>query len=136
MEVPDYMLRTFELNDVATLQYQNKVREAYVIEDFKEELESLGIKYASSTEFLKEFLKTYQKDASNRVVGSISESSSVAGTISQAELSWTSDDVDSYMIVSAVETESHFYKVLAWTIAEKKKLLENDLRAMAKSLKD
>jgi len=138
MDVPDYMLKTFDLNDAATLEYQNKAKEAYVIviEDSKEELASLGIKYVSSKEFLEDFLKTYQEDAADRVVGAITESTSGGNAISQASFTWKSDDVETYMIVSAVSTKTHFYKVLGWTIAGNKSLLENDLRSMAKSLRD
>ena len=54
MDIPDYLTRTFELNDDASLQYQNTSRVAFVIviEDDKAQLESLGIKFVNAKDFL------------------------------------------------------------------------------------
>ena len=47
MDIPEYLTRTFDLNDAASLQYQNTSKSVYVIviEDDKAQLESLGIKF-------------------------------------------------------------------------------------------
>lgn len=48
-----YMVKTTDLNDVASMQYMNKTKETYVvvIEDAKEDLEVDGTKYANLKEF-------------------------------------------------------------------------------------
>jgi hypothetical protein len=62
--MPDYMTRTIGLNDVATVQYKNSVKDIYtiVIEDSKEELAIAAIFYASIQEFQEEFEKDFIKD--------------------------------------------------------------------------
>jgi hypothetical protein len=73
LSLPDYMLKTYDLNDVATLQYKNAAKEAYtiVIEDSKEQLEALGIKYTDAEDFLNSFLGDYNKEVKNRKVTSV-----------------------------------------------------------------
>ena len=73
LSIPDYMLKTYDLNDVATLQYKNAAKEAYtiVIEDSKEQLEALGIKYTDAEDFLNSFLGDYNKEVKNRKVTSV-----------------------------------------------------------------
>jgi hypothetical protein len=138
LDIPEYMVKTYELNDVATLQYMNAGKEAYVvvIEDSKDQLESLGIKYVGAKDFLEGFLKDYNKDASERKVGKIVEFSSNNNKIAQAEFTWKDEKLSYYMITTAVESKGYFYKILTWTITENKDALKNDFLAIAKSLKD
>ncbi len=138
MDIPDYLTKTFSLNDAASLQYQNISKEAYVIaiEDNKEELESLGMKFVSAKDFLTYFLKDFHKDANNRKESSISEFESNKNQHAQVELTWTDENADFYMLITSVETANHFYKILCWTVAENKETLKNDFVRISKSLKD
>lgn len=138
MDIPNYMVKTFDLNDVASLQYQNVAKAAYVvvIEDSKEHLQSAGIKFVDAKDFLEEFLKGYNKDASERRVGKTVEFTAHDNKIAQAEFTWKDDETSYYMIVSAVESQTHFYKVMTWTIADNKDSLKNDFLAISRSLKD
>lgn len=138
LDIPNYMTKTFELNDAASLQYQNTAKEAYIIaiEDSKEELESLGLKFVSAKDFLESFVEEYQADASERTLSPIKESASLGNTIAQTELTWENDGSSFFMLVTAVESKSHFYKILTWTIGANKDLLLKDFIAVSKSLKD
>lgn len=138
LDIPDYMVRTFELNDVATLQYMNGGKEAYVvvIEDSKEHLQSTGLKFVNAKDFLESFLKTYHKEAANRKIGKITEFTANNNNLAQAEFTWKDDKLSYFMITTAVESKSHFYKILTWTIAENKDALKEDFIKIAKSLKD
>lgn len=138
LDVPNYMVKTYELNDVASLQYMNAGKEAYVvvIEDSKDQLQSAGLKYVNAKDFLEFFLKDYNKDASDRKIGKISEFTSNDNSIAQAEFTWKDDKASYFMITTAVESKSHFYKILTWTIADNKDSLKPDFMAIAKSLKD
>ena len=53
MDIPDYMAKTYDLNEAASLQYQNFTKEAYAIAivDFKDQLENLGMKFLNAKEF-------------------------------------------------------------------------------------
>lgn len=138
MEIPDYLTKTFSLNDAATLQYQNISKEAYVIaiEDNKEELQSLGMKFVSAKDFLTHFMKDFHKDANNRKESAVTEFEANKNQHAQVELTWTNDNVNFYMLITSVETPNHFYKILCWTIAENKEILKNDFVRISRSLKD
>ncbi|HEX2934498.1 MAG TPA: hypothetical protein VHO72_04025 [Bacteroidales bacterium] len=138
MDIPDYLTKTFSLNDAASLQYQNVSKEAYVIaiEDNKDELESLGMKFVSAKDFLMYFLKDFHKGATNRKESSVAEFEANKNKHAQVELTWTNDSTDFYMLITSVETPNHFYKILCWTIAENKEMLKNDFVRISKSLKD
>jgi hypothetical protein len=138
VDIPDYLTKTFSLNDAASLQYQNVSKEAYVIviEDDKEQLESLGMKFVSAKDFLTHFMKDFHKDATNRNESTVSEFESNKNQHAQTELTWLDDSVNFYMLVTCVQTSKHFYKILCWTVAENKEMLKNDFVRISKSLKD
>jgi hypothetical protein len=138
LDIPNYMVKTYELNDVATLQYMNAGKEAYVvvIEDSKDQLQSAGLKYVNAKDFLEFFLKDYNNDAAERKIGKINEFASNANNVAQAEFTWKDDKTSYFMITTAVESKTHFYKILTWTIGANKDRLHDDFLAIAKSLKD
>lgn len=138
MAIPNYMIKTFELNDDASLQYINEAKEAYVvvIDDDKQQLESLGISFGNPSEFLDFFVNDYKTDASKRKLSKTKTFSNNGHHFAQAELEWEDEGTGYYMLITAVETKGHFYKVLCWTTAEHKKTLREDYLAIAKSLKD
>jgi len=138
MEIPSYLTRTYDLNDVATLQYNNTLKEAYVIviEDSKDEMTSLGMVFLDSKEFLENFVKEYQIDAEKRTISEITKFESNQNQHAQLEMTWSSEDGDFYMLITSAETKEHFYKILCWTTAENKDKLKNDFLAIAKSIKE
>lgn len=138
VEIPDYMTKSFQLNDVATLQYQNTSKEAYVIviEDAKDHLQNVGMKFVDSRDFLEYFVSDYKKGSDNRELSDISEFKSNSNEHAQIELKWSEDDLDFYMLITAVETDTHFYKIMCWTTSEYADMLKDDYLAISRSLKD
>ena len=138
MEIPNYMTRTFQLNDVATLEYLNTSKEAYVIviEDNKDHLESLGMKFMDSKDFLVDFMKDYKAEALKRSTTDVHEFKSNGNGHAQVELFWNEDDIDFYMLITAVETKTHFYKVMCWTTLDLMDTLKEDYLRISKSLRD
>ena len=137
LDIPDYMTKTYTLNDVASMQYQNIQREAYtmVIEDEKSELESLGIKFVDAADFLDQFIGEYMVDSQNRKTSKTTTFNSNGNNAAQLVLEWT-DEIDFYMLITVVETKTHFYKIMSWTLSENKDKLKDDFQKTAKSLKD
>ncbi|HMT29355.1 MAG TPA: hypothetical protein PKD91_08765 [Bacteroidia bacterium] len=138
MEIPDYMAISYDLNDVAVLQYQNTAKEAYVItiDDSKGNLEFVGLKFADAKAFLDDFIVEYKKDADKRKQGNIKEFEANGNKHAQVELTWKDEDIDYFMLITTVETQTHFYKILCWTTKEYKEKLLPDFLTMASSLKD
>ncbi|WP_241739273.1 hypothetical protein [Pontibacter beigongshangensis] len=138
MQVPNYMLKTYELNDVASLQYLNTAKEAYVvvIDDSKEELESKGIKFTDAEDFLADFATDYKKEAKKRKMSKVSTATVNGNAVADVELTWKDEDGNFYMLITAVETKTHFYKILCWTTEANVKLLKEDYKTMARSIRD
>lgn len=138
IDVPDYMARSFQLNDVATLQYQNSMKEAYliVIEDAKDHLQSVGMKFVNAKDFLEYFINDYKSGAEDRTLSEIREFKSNGNEHAQVELGWYEDDTNLFMLITAVETDTHFYKIMCWTIRENLHMLKDDYLAISRSLED
>lgn len=138
INIPDYMVKTYELNDVASIQYQNSTKEAYiiVIEDAKDQLESLGIKFTDSKDFLDEFVKDYKIDNENRSLKNATQFKANGNDCSQVELYWTEEETDFFMLITAIESKTHFYKILNWTILDNADVLKKDFQVISRSLKD
>lgn len=138
MEIPSYMVKTYELNDVASLQYFNKNKEAYaiVIEDSKDELETKGLLFENATEFLDNFATDYKKDEKRRKLSKTKAFESNGNQVAQNELKWTDEDGDFFMLLTVVETKTHFYKVICWTIAANAPQLKEDFKHLSASIKD
>jgi len=138
MSIPEYMVKTYELNDAASLQYQNTNKEAYVIvvEDAKDQLEILGIKFTDAKNFLDDFIKDYKVENENRSVKNNSQFVANGNNCAQVEFYWTEEGTNFFMLITAVESKTHYYKILAWTIAENSPALKTDFQTMAKSIRD
>ena len=48
----------------------------------------------------------------------------------------TDEEVDYAMLITTVETKTHFYKILCWTLKENRDKLQKDFITIASSLKD
>ena len=138
LEVPEYMTKTFSLNDVATLQYQNTSKSSYaiVIEDDKDHLQEVGMKFTGPKDFLESFATEFKQDKANRTLTPTTEFKSNGYAHAQTELFWTEDDTPFYMMITGVETAGHFYKIMCWTTLENKPRVEADFRRISKSLKE
>ena len=138
LEIPGYMTKSFQLNDVASLQFQNISKEAYVIviEDAKDHLESVGMKFVNAKDFLEYFISDYKSGTENRTVSEVNEFKSNGNDHAQVELTWLEDDTDLFMLITAVETDTHFYKIMCWTTIDYLTILKEDYKHISKSLKD
>lgn len=138
VEIPDYMTRTFDLNDVATMEYKNIAKETYmiVIEDSKEELNSVGMTFTGARDFLDYFADDYYAGAENRLMSEVVEFENNGNEHAQVELTWSDPEVNYYMLITTVETETHFYKILCWTLYEYQDQFREDFKRIARSLKD
>lgn len=138
MDIPEYLTRTFELNDVASLQYQNSSRSVYVIviEDDKAQLESLGIKFVNARDFLDNFANDFKKDSQDRKQVYLKEFTNNTNKHAQAELYWKEEGNDFYMLITGVETPGHFYKIMCWTPLENMAKVKDDFLRISRSLKD
>jgi hypothetical protein len=138
MDIPEYLTRTFSLNDVASLQYQDTSISAYVIviEDNKEHLQEVGIRFAHPKDFLENFTTDFKKDRENRRLTPVTEFSSNGYGHAQTEMRWTEAGADFYMLITSVETPGHFYKIMCWTTGQNIGKVDADFRRISRSLKE
>lgn len=138
IDIPNYLTKAFDLNDVASLQYHNTTKEAYVvvIEDSKDQLEYMGAKFVGTKDFLESFVKDYKIDSANRKLGSIAQFEANGNKHAQVELTWRENGTNFYMLITSVETNLHFYNIMCWTVIENKDQLKKDYLAISKSLKE
>mgnify|MGYP003123999896 CR=1 FL=1 len=138
LDVPNYMTKTYDLNDAATLEYKNSLKEAYliVIPDSKDELKASGSTFIDTKDFLSYFIKDYQIEAERRTITDIATFKSNKNPHSQVEMNFGIDNNDFFMLITIVETKTHFYKILSWTLLEYKDKFREDYLKISKSLKD
>jgi len=140
ISLPDYMSKTTGLNDVATIQFKNTVKDVYgfVIEDNKEELTMAEITYSSINEFYDDFIKDFLTEEKNRVVSPAKYKKVGTTSFAEADVTYYDSEVkaDIYYLVGIVETKDAYYKVLSWTAAGNKAKFKADFQKILYSLKD
>jgi hypothetical protein len=136
VDVPDYMTKTFGLNDIAKVQYANSEKEAYtiIIEEDKDDIKTAGGSFENSQDYYNYFIKNFGIDS----IAVLSESPAKSGKLNayQAQISGHIDNLDLFYLVTIVESPTHFYNIISWTVAENKNQLINDFKRIASSLKE
>ena len=140
ISIPDYMDRTIGLNNAASVQFKNDVKDigGFIIEDNKEELQLAQTHFATIREYYDYFIKDFLKDEEKRAVAD--PKTTVAGATSFIETDASCYDKDSkidiYYYVCLVETASSYYKILCYTSLENKDKYKADFQKIAFNLRD
>ena len=140
ISLPDYMTRTIGLNDDASIQFKNEVKDVagFVIEDNKEELKLAEMTYSSINEFYDEFIKEFVKGEEK--LQQSKPVSKKSGDISfiEADVSYFDKDAETeiYYLIGIVETKTAYYKVLSYCSLENKAKFKADFQKILYSLKD
>ena len=140
VSLPDYMTKTSGLNDVATIQYKNVVKDVYgfIIYDTKEELSLSELVFTSLSEFYDTFIVDFLKDEKKRTVSA--PVSKTVGSIKFTETDVSYYDTEAkteiYYFVGIVETGKSYYKVLNWCTLENKAAFKADFQKILYSLHD
>ncbi len=136
MDIPDFLERTWELNDEAVLQYQNTEKELYavIIADEKEKLENLGAKFGSLDNFNRYALSDFVIDATQ--VGSPYSFSISKKKAIQTEVRKEVEDIQLFFLFTTVESPSYFYKILVWTTKPFEKEHSETMRRMVESFRE
>lgn len=143
VSVPDYMTKTVTLNDVATMQYINSAKNAYlvIIDDSKEELEMKGIKFASLKDFHDDNIKHLRTEENESVETKATEFEANGNKFYQTELGVNFKEADNVEVkitylITYVETKSYYYQILCWSLSSEYKNLYADFKKIAASIKD
>jgi hypothetical protein len=142
ISVPTIMMRTYTLVNGAKLQYQNGVKNIYlvVIDESKEELKELGVVCKTVEDYYETITKDYPANYKDYKQISKRNIKSNGNKIIQTEYQYTSGDstgtVEIYFCQDYVETEKYFYKVACWTILANIEKYRPLMREISKSIKE
>lgn len=141
--VPDYMTKTVTLNDVATMQYINSAKNAYlvIIDDSKENLEMKGIKFVSLKDFHDDNIKHLKAEENDPVESDAVEFEANGNKFYQTELNVNFKEKDNLEVkitylITYVETKEHYYQILCWSLTPEYKNLLADFKKIAASIRD
>lgn len=142
ISVPDYLQKTTLLNDAAAIQYENSEKEIYmiVIEDSKEDLEISQVKFESLKEFHDSNIVALKTDENLAVESSPKQFEKNGLKFIQSDLKVvlkeekTTTNV-SYL-VTYVESPTHYYQILCWSLTPDYKKYVEDFRKIAASIRD
>jgi len=141
--VPDYMTKSVTLNDVASMQYINSVKNAFmvVIDDSKDDLGMKGIKFATLKDFHDENIKHLRgeenKSAESKPVEFELKGNKFYQTELQVDFKEADDEeVKITYLITYVETKKYYYQILCWSLSSEFKKLLPDFKKIAASIKD
>lgn len=143
VKVPGYMTKTIKLNDVASMQYINSVKNAFmvVIDDSKDELSMKGIKFGNLKDFHDENIKHLRSEENKSIESAPVVFDLKGNKFYQTELQVDfreSDDeqVKITYLITYVETKNYYYQILCWSLSSEFKQLLPDFKKIAASIKD
>lgn len=140
VNLPQYMNKTIGLNDVASFQYKNEVKDVYgfIIIDSKEELKLAELNFSSINEFYDHFISDFLKDEENRKISQpiFTKNGDIGFVECDASYFDKNANIEIYYLVGIVETKNNYYKVISWSSAENKNKFKEDFRKIVYSLKD
>ncbi|MFN3850861.1 MAG: hypothetical protein ACK4NY_15615 [Spirosomataceae bacterium] len=141
--VPDYMVKTVSLNDAASAQYMNSGKNAYliVIADSKEDLELSGQKFVSPKDFHDSNIASLKTPENSPVESEGISFEANGNKFFQSELKAAlpqedGSKLDISYLVTYVESKTHYYQILCWTLTPNFSTLLPDFKKIASSLKD
>lgn len=140
ISIPDYMSRTAGLNQAASIQFKNAIKDAYgfVIEDTKSELKVADLSFTSVKEYYDYFINNYAKDVDDKKISTTNAFKKGENNYIEVSVSYRNKDEDytynDYICI--IETPTCFYKVICWSSLEEKDKYKKDFQDIAYSLKD
>lgn len=142
ISVPKMLMRTYDLAEGNSLQYQNKAKELYliVVDESKEQLKALDLVCNSVDDYYELITSNFNKDYKNFKL--IAKNNYQAGEqkIVQTEFTYSLEDngtdIEIYVCQDYVETKDYFYKVVSWTLPANIEKYGNLMRGISKSIRE
>lgn len=140
VSLPDYMTKTTGLNDDASIQFNNTVKDiaGLIIFDTKQELELLNMKFSNVNEFYEIFIKDFLTKQKNRTISQPSYQTIGNNNYIECDASYYDKDskLDIYYYVGIIETKNAYYKLLCFGGIDSKDKYKSDFQKILYSIKD
>ncbi len=140
VNIPTYLSQTFDLNEDATLQYQSRFRDVYVmvIEDTKEEFHNILIESEITDEYSSDFEGFAKLMFACGGFWDVPEDDVKINKINglnaiTVETSNIIEGVDIFYKAALIEGKTTYYQIVAWTNANKKSKNKADIEKMVDS---
>jgi len=140
VSLPDYMTKTTGMNDVATIQFKNTLKDVagFIIEDNKEDLVLSEMVFSSIDDFYDNFIKDFLSDQKKREISE--PKSQTIGDVKFMECDASYYDKESkmeiYYFVGIAETKDTFYKLICFGSSENKDKFKPDFQKILFSIRD
>jgi hypothetical protein len=140
VSIPDYLEQTDALSPGSPLQFQNKASEVYFVgmSESLADLEAADVKANTLKAYNKLFLETFGKSEgfTNRVVGKENEIEVNGQKGVQYSVSMKMKTYPLYYLVTIIKSDTHFYRLIGWTLASQKDKYSEDFKKIAASLRE
>jgi hypothetical protein len=145
IELPDFMTKSYDLNEEASLQYQNTIRELYAIiideqiEDLNYVLEEYGLTDLYSND-LNGYVDLLLEDFLNSVnAEDVSEVQDLKLNGLKAKIIDFNGEVDEtkvYYNVAFIEGKERYYQIIVWTLSDRKAKHKEIMKNIVNSFKE
>ncbi len=145
LDIPDYLTKTDDLNDDASLQYQNVIRECYtiVIDESKQELydviaASLELsEYPQSMEGYCALILHGMLDGGGMTDYKLEKNQTINGLPAQfLSATLEVEGLQVFYKIAMIEGKKDFYQIMTWTLASNAEKQEADMDAILRSFKE
>ena len=145
LTLPSFLSKASDLNDDASLQYQNAIREFYAIViyepviDLEEALEEGGLAddYKNDISgYSKLMIDNFKESLTNPVVSKATDTIINNMPAKIVSLKAQIDDLDIFYAIGLYQGEEDYYQLLTWTLANKENRNKEEMNKILYSLKE
>ncbi len=140
VSLPEYFTKTAGINDAATIQFKNTIKDiyGYIIEDSKEDLDLVDMKFASIMEFFDYFINDLKIEGNERTVDkpqskTIDKKNFIVCDVAFEDIT---NGTKIYYFVGIAETKDSYYKVLCLCDYKSKDTYKADFESILYSIRD
>lgn len=136
LELPDFLSEAQNLNPDASLQYQNPLREFYVMV-LDEPKTDFPISSKVDLNAYRDILRPNLEASLEKPSFSPEKDTVINGLKAKLfTLSGTTEGLDIYYKFAYIESKTHFYQVLTWTLLNRKDQFSSDMDKIIASFKE
>jgi hypothetical protein len=142
LELPDFLSKARDLHEDASLQYQNALREFYVvvIDEPKQEFFDIA---STTTDFPADFngyhqiLRSGLEEAIQKIEITQSKDAQINGLKAKMfSLTGEIESIPVYYEVAYVEGKDRFYQIVIWTLKDNQEKYKTQMQQIIKSFKE
>ncbi|MDR6966743.1 hypothetical protein J2X31_000741 [Flavobacterium arsenatis] len=136
LEIPDFMSEAKNLNTEASLQYQNVLREFYVIVLDEPKTEFPNQEAINLEEYKNIVLENLKMNLSEPTISPVEDTIINGLKAKLFSVSDNTENIEIYYQFAYIESNSHFYQIMTWTLENRKDKFSLDMDKIIASFKE